>query len=149
LSNPNIDSHWGYGALQKQMEFRGAIPKEGGSGALFDQFVRLKEHESLYGVFPSSLKLVSTSTAKTGVEGQFMLPSNIPPGNYSVVLSVLNSGKLLEQESFEFPVSMSGLPGLLATLAYDHATLYGLIAVVIAILTGLVMGLVFKSKSAH
>jgi uncharacterized membrane-anchored protein len=83
------------------------------------------------------------------VEGQLTLPSNIPPGNYRIILSVLNSGKLVEQKFFELPVKMSGLPGFLASLANEHAALYGLIAVVIAIVTGFAMGFLFKSKGAH
>lgn len=154
LSTPDMPSHsdigsqWGYNALQKQVEFKGAIPREG-SGKLFEQFVKLKESEGLYGIFPTSLKLTDTSKDKSTVEGQLPLPSNIGPGNYRIVLSVLNSGKLLEQKSFELPIEMRGLPGLLGSLANEHAAFYGLIAVVIAIVTGFVMGFLFKSKSAH
>ncbi len=78
-----------------------------------------------------------------------MLPSNIAPGNYRVVLSVLNSGKLLAQKTLQLPVEMKGLPGLLGSLAYEHAALYGLIAVIIAIATGFAMGFLFTSKGAH
>jgi uncharacterized membrane protein YraQ (UPF0718 family) len=39
---------------------------------------------------------------------------------------------------------MVGLPALLATLAYEHGALYGVIAVIIAILTGFAMGYIFK-----
>ncbi|MBI5248602.1 MAG: TIGR02186 family protein [Desulfomonile tiedjei] len=147
-SHSDIASRWGYNALQKQTEFQGAIPREG-SGELFEQLVKLKENEGLYGVFPKSLKLTGTSKDKSTLEGQLTFPSNIPPGNYRIVLSVLNSGKLLEQKSFELTVEMSGLPGLLASLANEHAALYGLIAVVIAIVTGFVTGFLFKSKGAH
>jgi hypothetical protein len=144
----DAEPEWGYKALEKKTEFGGAIPK-GGSAQLFEQFVKLKEEERLYGVFPNSLKVTETSAGKSKVQGQLMLPSNIAPGNYRIVLSVLNSGKLLEQKTFELPVEMRGLPGLLASLAYEHAALYGLIAVVIAIATGFIMGLLFKSKGAH
>ncbi len=147
-SHSDIGAQWGYEALQKRIEFTGAIPKEG-VGVLFEQFVKLKESEGLYGVFPQSLKPVRTSDDHAKVEGQLMLPSNIAPGNYRIVLSVLNNGKLLEQESVEFPIDMTGLPGFLAALAYRHAILYGLAAVVIAIVTGFVMGLLFTGKGAH
>jgi hypothetical protein len=139
---------WGYEALRKQIKFIGSIPG-GGTRVLFDQFVKLKESEGLYGVFPESLKPVHVSNGRETVEGRIMLPSNIAPGNYNIVLSVYNSGKLLEQSSVELPVEMKGLPFFLASLAYQHALLYGLVAVVIAILTGFVMGFVFKGKSAH
>jgi hypothetical protein len=153
-STPDLPSHvdtgaqWGYGAMQKRMEFTGAIPKDG-VGVLFEQFVKLKESEGLYGVFPQSLKPVRTSKDYTTVEGELMLPSNIAPGNYRIVLSVLNSGKLVEQKSVDFPIDMTGLPGFLSFLAYHHAALYGLAAVLIAIVTGFVMGFLFTGKGAH
>lgn len=141
-------TQWGYEALRKQMKFLGSIPG-GGTRVLFDQFIKLKESEGLYGVFPKSLKPVRASDGRETVEGQIMLPGNIAPGNYNIVLSVYNSGKLLEQKSVELPIEMKGLPFFLASLAYQHAVLYGLVAVVIAIVTGFVMGYVFKGKSAH
>jgi len=147
-SNSNSGAQWGYDALQKGMQFAGAIPKEG-AGALFQQFVKLKESEGLYGVFPKSLNVVGSADDRSTVEGQLRLPSNIAPGKYNIVLSVLNSGKLLERTSFELPIDMTGLPGILASMAYQHAFLYGLIAVIIAIVTGFVMGFLFKGKAAH
>lgn len=147
-SHTDRETRWGYEALQKQIKFLGSIPDKG-AGALFEQFVKLKESEGMYGLFPGSLKPVRTSNDRETIEGQLMLPSNIAPGNYSISLSVLNSGKLLEQRSAELTIEMRGLPAFLASLAYQHAILYGLVAVVIAIVTGFVMGFVFKGKGAH
>jgi hypothetical protein len=154
MSTPDLPSHsdigdgWGYGTLQKRVEFTGVLPKDG-SGTLFEQFVKLKESEGLYGILPKSLNLVGVPGDSTKVEGRLMLPSNVAPGNYRVVLSVLNSGQLTEQRTTDLHVEMQGMPGFLAKLAYQHAVIYGLAAVVIAIITGFVMGLLFTSKGAH
>jgi len=146
-SQPDTAFQWGYNALEKLTEFGGALPRDG-AGALFKEFVKLKESEGFYGVFPDALK-VSTSGESATVEGQVTLPSNIAPGNYEVSLSVLNSGKVVDRKFVQFAVDMEGLPALLSTLAHGHALLYGILAVVIAIITGFVMGVVFKSKSAR
>ncbi len=154
MSTPDVASQSGeqerqaYGELQKHVEFQGALPKEG-AGLLFPQLVKLKESEGLYGVFPNSLKVVGNSANRSTVEGQLRLPSNISPGNYQITLSVLNGGKLLESQSVEMPIEMKGLPAFLTNLARKNAVLYGVFAVVIALLTGLIMGVVFKGKSAH
>jgi uncharacterized protein (TIGR02186 family) len=137
-----------YGKLEKNVEFGGALPKDG-PGALFGQLVKLKESEGLYGVFPDTLKVVGHSGDRATLEGQMKLPSNITPGNYQISLSVFNSGKLLESQTVDMPIEMKGLPALLSTMAHKNAVLYGVFAVVIAIVTGLVMGIVFKGKSAH
>jgi len=139
---------WGYKALERRIRFEGSLPKQG-SEALFDQFVKLKESEGLYGVLPSSLRLVGTSGDSSTVEGQFRLPGNIAPGSYRLVLSVINSGKLVEQQSAELAIDMQGLPGILFALALRHALLYGVIAVLVALATGFLMGFLFKGKGAH
>ncbi len=146
-SRSDVDSPWGYGALRKTIQFSGSVPK-GGPDALFEQLLRLKESEGLYGVFPGTLKLAQAGDHGT-VQGSINLPSNIAPGNYQILLSVLNSGKLLDQKSVDFSVEMKGLPALFASLAHQHALAYGLLAVGIAIVTGFVMGFVFKGKAAH
>jgi Putative transmembrane protein (Alph_Pro_TM) len=148
---PNVSAagdHWGYKALEKHVQFTGTLPKQG-SGLLFQEFIKLKQSQGLYGVFPKSLKPVNTSGGSKKVEGHLILPGNIAPGNYHILLSVLNNGKLVEQRSSDLPVKMRGLPGMLFTLAYQHAVLYGLAAVFIAIVTGFIMGLIFSGKAAH
>ena len=49
----------------------------------------------------------------------------------------------------EFHVAMKGLPRILSSLAYRHGVIYGLLAVLIAIVTGFAMGFIFKGKGAH
>jgi len=147
-SMSDISSQFGYDALKNQVEFQGSIPREGPDN-LFGQLVKLKESEGLYGIFPGSLKTVSTSKGRSIIQGELDLPSDIAPGTYRISLSVLNSGNLLEQSDTEFPVEMRGLPALLNTLAHEHATIYGFLAVFIAIVTGFAMGFVFKGKGAH
>jgi hypothetical protein len=142
------EAPWGYAALEKDVSFSGALPKSG-PGLLFEQFEKLKEHEGLYGVFPGALKIEPASADRSAVHGQLMLPGNIHPGMYTIILSVLNHGTLVEQRSTQFSVEMKGLTATLFSLSDKHALAYGLLAVAIAIVTGFVMGVVFKGKSAH
>ncbi len=147
-SNPDTEARWDTLLCRSGWNSTERYPKKA-PGHCFNSLSKLKESEGLYGVFPNSLKVVGSSDDRSTVEGQLMLPSNIAPGKYNILLSVLNSGKLLDQTSLELPVDMVGLPGILASLAYQHAVLYGLIAVIIAIVTGFAMGFLFKGKAAH
>ncbi len=147
-SNADMGDQFGYDALKARVQFQGSIPKEG-AGHLFGQLVKLKESEGLYGIFPGSLKIVSDSKGLSKIQGELALPSDIAPGVYRISLSILNSGKSEEISFVDFPVEMRGLPSVLASLAHEHATLYGLLAVFIAIVTGFAMGFVFKGKGAH
>lgn len=138
----------GYGALAGTVEFFDAAACNGKT-FLFRQLVKLKEREGLYGVFPGALKVKSLPNGREEVEGHVALPGNIAPGDYRIVLSVFNHGKLLEQRTTELSVQMAGLTAILVSLAHQRALLYGLLAVAIAIATGFAMGFVFKGKGAH
>jgi hypothetical protein len=83
------------------------------------------------------------------VQGQLHLPGNIKPGDYRVDLSVLNNGEVIEQRSIEFSVVMRRVAAFLSFLAQQCPTLYGILAVTIAMAMGLLMGLVFKGRRAH
>jgi hypothetical protein len=145
----NADTGWGYTALQKQVKFSGLEPGVESSD-IFQQFLKLKEHGGLYGVFPGSIKVLpATSGDRSTIEGKIRLPGKISPGNYQICLYVLNAGALTEKTCIDFPVTMEGLPAILASLAYRHETAYGLLAVFIAIVTGFVTGFVFTGKGAH
>ncbi len=144
----DLGMDFGYAALKKILLFSGQLPKEG-TGLLFEQFLKLKESEGLYGIFPGAIKVKETGNEGAKIEGHINLPSNIAPGTYQVVLSVVRDEKLLEQEITEFTVEMKGLPKLLSSLAFEHALLYGSVAVIIAIVSGFLMGFVFGGKGAH
>jgi len=66
-----------------------------------------------------------------------------------VVLSVITDGKVVSSASTDLTVAMVGFPALLANLAYQHGATYGVIAVMIAIVTGFAMGFLFKGGGGH
>ncbi len=150
LSGPsNASAQWGYPALRHEVKFSGSMPV-GKSDEIFTQFIKLKESGGFYGVFPGSIKrLHGASGDYSAIQGKIQLPSKILPGNYEICLYVLNNGSLTEKKCVGFRVTMEGLPAVLSSLAYRHATVYGLLAVLIALVTGFVMGFVFKGKGAH
>ncbi|MGC8658623.1 MAG: TIGR02186 family protein [Desulfomonilaceae bacterium] len=139
---------FGYPALKKTIRFSGKFPKSG-PGALFDQFIKLKESEGIYGIFPSTIKVTEAVNDKAKIKGEVRLPANIAPATYRVVVSAIKDGKLVQQETTSFNVKMVGLPKLIYSLAFEHALLHGCVAVVIAIISGFLMGFLFGGKGAH
>ena len=148
LSKEDPEDRWGYGALQEEVKFSGAIPK-GGNAFLFEQFLKLKESQGLYGVYPGALKVVGTHDKLVRVEGHLTVPGSIKPGKYQVTLCVLKNGKIIERRAIDLPVRMRRVAAFLASLAYRHGTLYGFLAVFIAMVMGFLMGCLFKGKRAH
>jgi hypothetical protein len=153
-SAPNIpqlagqETPWGLAALRSRVKFQGALTDQE-KDRFFQEFLELKKSEELYGVLPGVLKIGNSPAGQAMLEGTFLLPAKVSPGTYQVRLFVVKDGQVLEQKNEELEVKMVGFPALLATLAYDHGAFYGIVAVLIAIATGFIMGFLFKGKAEH
>ncbi len=53
---------------------------------------------------------------------------------------------MVAQTKLPLEVKMVGFPGLLARFAFNNGALYGLFAVVVAIVSGLIIGVVFSGS---
>jgi hypothetical protein len=148
LTSATGEATWGYQSLEKRMGFSGRI--ETAERPLFmKQFLELMESENIYATFPGALKVRPAAGGQNTVKGTFFLPTNTKPGTYKVVLSVITDGKVTSSASTDLTVAMVGFPAMLATLAYQHGATYGVVAVIIAIVTGFAMGFLFKGGGGH
>ncbi len=143
LQAPAADATWGYPALKKQIRFAGQV--EANERELFlDQFFQLKESEEIYATFPGALKAAGASGDLQTVKGTFPLPTKVKPGAYQVCLTVIQNGQVTGKKCADLKVAMVGFPAAFFSLAYEHGATYGILAVVIAIVTGFAMGYLFK-----
>lgn len=153
-SAPNVpqldgqETPWGFSALRSRVKFQGALNDQE-KDRFFQEFLELKKSEELYDTLPGALKTSNSPADRLTLAGTFLLPAKVPPGNYRVRLSVVKDGRVLEQKNEELEVKMVGFPALLAALAYEHGSFYGVVAVVIAIVAGFIMGFLFKGKAEH
>lgn len=114
------------------------------TGKEFDQFVKLKTSDGTYNV-NNEVTLKSVSPGKSEVSAILPIPSKIPPDNYSIHMYCFRNGTLVEEKSGNLKIERVGLPGLLINLATNHATGYGLIAIITAMSVGLLIGFIFDS----
>jgi hypothetical protein len=147
LTAPPPQASWGYEALKKRITFSGIEASE--RPEFLKQFLQLKEEEHFYASLPGALKVEPASEGESPVKGSFLLPTITKPGTYKVSLSVIQAGKVVRSTSADLKVEMAGFPALLASLAYQHGATYGVLAVVIAIVTGFAMGFLFKGGGGH
>jgi len=153
-SAPNVpqlegqETPWGFPALRSRVKFQGAFTDQE-MDLFFKEFLELKKSEELYGALPGALKIGNSPEGQATLKGTFLLPAKVPPGHYQVRLSVIKDGKVLQQRNEELEVKMVGFPALLTNLAYGHGAFYGVVAVLIAIATGFIMGFLFKGKAEH
>ena len=78
------------------------------------------------------------------------MPPKLPPGTYTIKLIAIKDSRIIENISSTLNVRFEGLPKLISFLAFRHATMYGVVATLIAIMAGLLMGMVFRGgKGRH
>jgi uncharacterized protein (TIGR02186 family) len=142
------ETPWGIAALQRKVKFSGRI-EAGEQGKFFQEFLELKKHEHVYGILPGNIKISAAQGGQSAIHGIIPLPAKVPVGKYRVRLSVIQEGQLLPPKERVLEVKMVGFPAMLWNLAQQQGLLYGILAVIIAIVTGFVMGVLFKGKTEH
>jgi hypothetical protein len=145
---PAETATWGYPALKKHIGLRGMVAK-GEEEMFLGQFFQLKESEEIYASFPGAIKAAGAVGDRQTVTATFPVPTRVKPGEYQVRLTVVANGLAAGQADADLKVAMVGFPAMLASLAYQHGATYGILAVIIAIITGFAMGYLFKGGGGH
>ncbi|MCX5892377.1 MAG: TIGR02186 family protein, partial [Deltaproteobacteria bacterium] len=112
-------------------------------------FIKMKESEDVYSSSKDPVKKSRAAGDLAPVKAEFRLPTNGRPGTYEGCLSVVQDGQVIAKNCKEIQVKMVGFPAMFTTLAYEHGLTYGILAVVIAIITGFAMGFLFKGGGGH
>jgi len=116
---------------------------------LFNMFLKLKKSEGLYVVEDNA---VSYAAAKNGLRrftAVCHFPRSTAAGNYTIkATEIINGAKGMEL-SRSFLVDEVGFSRLVYDLATNQRLVYGILAVVIALFAGAVMGLLFKGGGRH
>ncbi|MTI43034.1 uncharacterized protein (TIGR02186 family) [Roseibium hamelinense] len=103
-------------------------------------FIRLRQEQGLYSEQRQSIEFLTESMFRTTVA----LPANIPVGSYKIKSFLLQDGSLLSKTEQDLAVAKTGFEQLTFELAQNYSALYGILAVLIAILTGWLASVIFK-----
>jgi uncharacterized protein (TIGR02186 family) len=115
-----------------------------------NELIKLKEADCLYHVFEGTVRIKSLEKGVWDrAEAVLELPPKIYPGSYVLELIAFKegNGRLLHSSAIE--VKLVGFPALISGLALRKGLLYGILAVVIATVSGLLFGILFSSKGGH
>ncbi len=74
------------------------------------------------------------------------LPVNVPIGRYTAAVYLFRDGTLVSKNESTLEVNKVGFERLIYLLAFRHPFLYGLLAVVMAVLAGLIGWVVFRRE---
>ncbi len=132
--------HLGMHYLRNQMKFESDKTL---TGSELDEFVKLKKTNGAYKM-DVAMNLVANGTGKKLTAVLPIAPS-IPPGTYKLLMYGFTGGYPVCKGEAELTIERVGLALLMANLAKSHAAEYGIIAIVVAMAVGIVMGVIFDS----
>ena len=131
----------GYDALSRQIEGTGGqIEKR----EMLTEFFRFKEKSKLYHI--SNEMLQPENSSEPFERYSFLIPVNsaMPVGEYQVVVYFFKDGKCAKKLSDTLTIQKVGFVKFVFDMALEHAALYGVLAILIAVVAGFSIGILFN-----
>jgi hypothetical protein len=112
------------------------------------EFIKLKKSEKLYQVLEGAITL---KQGTNGNEYQLNLqwPYQAAPGLYTIDVLAVRDGKVVDRAQTSLQVARTGIVAKLSDLAFNHAAVYGILSVIIAMAAGFAVGVLFKGGGSH
>lgn len=101
-------------------------------GEFRDAFRRLKEANGLYQRDPSGVRFVASNLFRATLR----LPANIPDGVHTVKAYLFKSGTYVTGRTLPLRVVKTGLEQTITDAAHEQPYLYGIVCVLLAVVTG-------------
>ena len=105
-----------------------------------DALIRRKQAVGHYSDEIGVVKMLSQRLFRTDVT----FPTNVPVGTYTVEVFLIADGKVVSAETIPLYISKSGALAEIFFFAQDHAAIYGILAIIFAVLAGLGANAVFR-----
>ncbi len=105
-----------------------------------DAFFEHQHRENLYTDTPNTVRFMGGTLFKTAVD----FPDNIPTGNYTAEIYLINDGKIAGMQAMPITVVKSGLDAWIYSAAHDSPILYGFAAVAMALGAGWLASRIFE-----
>ncbi len=136
----------GYDAIRQQS----TDGPESDEWKLFDHFIKLKTKEALYSSDERGVHFSSTDRAGRQAAAESFLPAKVPGGKYKVEVFIFRNGRGELLGSDEIQITFSSYLSFIKSLDENHGLLYGILAVLVALVAGGVIGLIFGAgKGGH
>jgi uncharacterized protein (TIGR02186 family) len=117
---------------------------------LINELIKLKEADNLYQVFEKTIRIKPLEKGEWDqADAVLELPAKIYPGVYALELIAFQEGKGTLLHSSTIEVRLAGFPALVSRVAHQKGLWYGILAVIIATISGLLIGIIFSSKGGH
>ncbi|HKB23253.1 MAG TPA: TIGR02186 family protein [Methyloceanibacter sp.] len=104
--------------------------------------IDLKERQMLFQEDDGGVAFIGRSLFRTSVD----LPANVPIGRYTADVYLFRDGQAISENHSTLKVNKVGFEQAVYLLAFRHSFIYGLIAVVIAVIAGLIGWVAFRRE---
>ena len=122
-------------AIKSQMRME-PEPAEGSADEIRSDFMALKQERGLYDVVVGGVETGEPCEEGTPFAVELEWPKVAPPESYTVRVLECRDGRVAEESSIPLEVVKVGFPESFAVLAAQHASLYGALAVLAAVVAG-------------
>jgi uncharacterized protein (TIGR02186 family) len=139
----------GYGAVRRQMKMKlskgEAAPDD--ADKVFKGFVKIKQESNLYNVVedPKRLELSEGKLFKH----YFRFPPAATEGKYLAESFAFQNGQLVGYGKDVIEIKKVGLEHWFTDVSQNHPVFFGILAVLIALGVGLLVGMIFKKGGHH
>ena len=107
-----------------------------------DAFIRLKQKAGLYSEQPAGVSFIGGTD--NVFQSAMWIPANAPDGHYTVDVYLFSGNALLAHEEGKLEITKVGFEQFMFAAAHEHALLYGLACVLLALFTGWLAGVIFR-----
>ncbi len=116
---------------------------------IFRMFVKLKRSEKLYVELPGAVLYSAGENGRRKFTATCHLPSSTTAGRYTVKATSIANGQRGAELSADLTVQQVGFVEMVDELATNRRLTYGVGAVLIALFSGALMGLLFTGGGSH
>jgi uncharacterized protein (TIGR02186 family) len=128
----------GFGSVDLGKSDEAKAPDDGFRSAM----IRIRQERGLFQESDDAVSFIGRSLFRGSVD----LPVNTPIGRYTTQVYLFRDGKLLSQSQSSLQVHKVGLERVVYLLAFRHPFVYGLLAVLMAVISGLAAWAVFRKE---
>jgi uncharacterized protein (TIGR02186 family) len=107
------------------------------------EFIKLKKAENLYMVAEGAINMMQ-GAQENEYELDMKWPYQAAPGTYNIEVLAVRDGAVVDRTATNLTVARTGIVAKLTNLAFNHPAVYGIIAIVVAMLAGFAVGALFK-----
>jgi uncharacterized protein (TIGR02186 family) len=131
-----------YAAIRAGAQF---APEDPEKDLLMDGYIGLKKKQGLYTIQEGNVKTIKGRLFRS----EFFMPSNAPVGLYQFDVFAIKGNAVIASGSTTIMLGKVGIENWATSFARDHGLLYGILAVMAALVAGIGVGLVFREGPPH